>query len=54
MKVEIVVASSRAEEVLNTLLAAARTGKIKERKIFVSEVVEAIRIRNGDRGESAL
>jgi nitrogen regulatory protein P-II 1 len=54
MKVEIVVASSRAEEVLNTLLAAARTGKIGDGKIFVSEVVEAIRIRNGDRGESAL
>ena len=54
MKVEIVVASSRSEEVLNTLLAAARTGKIGDGKIFVSEVVEAIRIRNGDRGESAL
>jgi nitrogen regulatory protein P-II 1 len=54
MKVEVVVASSRAEEVLNTLLAAARTGKIGDGKIFVSEVVEAIRIRNGDRGESAL
>ena len=54
MKVEVVVASSRAEEVLNTLLAAARTGKIGDGKIFVSEVVEAIRIRNGDRGERAL
>ena len=54
MKVEIVVASGRVEEVLNTLLAAARTGKIGDGKIFVSEVVEAIRIRNGDRGESAL
>ena len=54
MKVEVVVASSRSEEVLNTLLAAARTGKIGDGKIFVSEVAEAIRIRNGDRGESAL
>ena len=54
MKVEIVVASSRSEEVLNTLLAAARTGKIGDGKIFVYDVQEAIRIRNDDRGESAI
>ena len=49
VKIELVVASSRSEEVLNTLAAAARTGKI-----FVSDVAEAIRIRNGERGESVL
>lgn len=54
VKIELVVASSRAEEVLNTLAAAARTGQIGDGKIFVSDVSEAIRIRNGDRGESAL
>ena len=36
------------------LAAAARTGKIGDGKIFVYEVAEAIRIRNDDRGDSAL
>ena len=54
VKIELIVASSRSEEVLKTLAAAARTGQIGDGKIFVSDVAEAIRIRNGDRGESAL
>jgi nitrogen regulatory protein P-II 1 len=54
VKLEMVVPSSRFEEVLKTLTAAARTGKIGDGKIFVYDVTEAIRIRNDDRGESAL
>jgi nitrogen regulatory protein P-II 1 len=54
VKLEMVVPSSRCEEVLKALTAAARTGKIGDGKIFVYEVEEAIRIRNDDRGESAL
>jgi nitrogen regulatory protein P-II 1 len=54
IKIELVVASSRSEEVLKALGAAARTGQIGDGKIFVTDVAEAIRIRNGDRGESAL
>ncbi|HLW75964.1 MAG TPA: P-II family nitrogen regulator [Bryobacteraceae bacterium] len=54
IKLEMVVPSARAEEVIRTLVAAARTGKIGDGKIFVYEVAEAIRIRNDDRGESAL
>jgi nitrogen regulatory protein P-II 1 len=53
-KIELVVPSARLEEVLTTLTDAARTGKIGDGKIFVYDVVEAVRIRNGDRGESAL
>ena len=53
-KVEMVVSSSRFEEVVKTLASAARTGKIGDGKIFVYDVAEAIRIRNDDRGESAL
>jgi nitrogen regulatory protein P-II 1 len=48
------VSSARADEVIRTLVAAARTGKIGDGKIFVYDVAEAIRIRNDDRGESAL
>jgi nitrogen regulatory protein P-II 1 len=54
VKLEMVVPSGRADEVLRTLSAAARTGKIGDGKIFVYEVSEAIRIRNDDRGEAAL
>ena len=54
VKLEMVVPSARSEEVLQTLAAAARTGKIGDGKIFVYDVAEAIRIRNDDRGESAL
>jgi nitrogen regulatory protein P-II 1 len=54
VKVEMVIPSSRCDEVLRKLTSAARTGKIGDGKIFVYEVAEAIRIRNDDRGESAL
>ncbi len=54
VKVETVVPDGRSEEVVNALCAAARSGKIGDGKIFVSDVAEAIRIRNGDRGEAAL
>ena len=54
VKVEMVVPSDRSDDVINALSAAARTGKIGDGKIFISDVAEAIRIRNGDRGEAAL
>jgi nitrogen regulatory protein P-II 1 len=54
VKVELVVPDSRFDETIKTLTAAARTGKIGDGKIFVFDVAEAIRIRNDDRGESAL
>jgi nitrogen regulatory protein P-II 1 len=54
MKVELVVADARLEEILRTLAGAARTGKIGDGKIFVYDVAQAVRIRNDDRGETAL
>ena len=54
VKLEMVVASARAEEVIQALSSAARTGKIGDGKIFVYDVEEAIRIRNDERGEAAL
>lgn len=54
VKIELVVADSRVDEVTRTVVTAARTGKIGDGKIFVTEVLEAIRIRNDDRGESVL
>ena len=54
VKLEMVVPTARYEEVLKTLTAAARSGKIGDGKIFVFDVAEAVRIRNEDRGEAAL
>lgn len=54
IKVEMIVPSARFEEVIRTLIAAARTGNIGDGKIFTYDVAEAIRIRNEDRGETAL
>jgi nitrogen regulatory protein P-II 1 len=54
VKVEVVIADARVEEVLTTLAAAGRTGKIGDGKIFVYEVAQAIRIRNGDQGDAAI
>jgi|SRR5579884_4311764 len=53
-KLELVVPSPRAEEVVQTILTSARTGRIGDGKIFVYDVAEAIRIRNEERGEGAL
>jgi nitrogen regulatory protein P-II 1 len=54
VKIEMVISGARQEEVIATLTAAARTGKIGDGKIFIYDVAEAIRIRNDDRGETAL
>jgi len=54
VKVELVIPSERADEVVRTVVTSARTGKIGEGKVFVYDVAEAIRIRNDDRGEGAL
>jgi nitrogen regulatory protein P-II 1 len=54
VKVEMVVPTDRSTEVVSALSEAARTGKIGDGKIFLYDVAEAVRIRNGDRGDAAL
>jgi nitrogen regulatory protein P-II 1 len=54
LKIEIVIPSARQEEVLTKLMAAAKTGAIGDGKIFVTDVLDAVRIRNDERGEAAL
>ena len=54
VKIELVVSSARADEIVRTLSAAARSGKVGDGKVFVTEVLDAVRIRNEDRGEAAL
>ncbi len=54
IKVEMVVSDALKDSAVKAILKAAKTGKIGDGKIFVSTVDEAIRIRNEDRGETAL
>jgi nitrogen regulatory protein P-II 1 len=54
MKVELVIPSERLDEVVHALCAAARTGKIGDGKIFVSDIVDTVRIRDEQHGESVL
>src|ERR1700753_2805673 len=54
VKVELVVYDEAAEKVIQAILTTARTGHIGDGKIFVSRIDEAIRIRNDERGETAL
>jgi nitrogen regulatory protein P-II 1 len=54
VKLEIFAPDSRVEQIIGTLSAAASSGRIGDGKIFVSSLEEAVRIRNGERGETAL
>jgi nitrogen regulatory protein P-II 1 len=54
IKIEMVLADDRVNAAVETILKAAKTGKIGDGKIFLSKVEEAIRIRNEERGESVL
>jgi nitrogen regulatory protein P-II 1 len=54
VKLEMVVPTANLGLVVETLTAAARSGKIGDGKIFVSSIEETVRIRNGERGETAI
>ena len=54
VKVEVVVEDSLAENVIEAIENAARTGRIGDGKIFVMDIEQAIRIRTGDRGADAI
>ena len=54
VKIEIVVADDAVENAIDSIVKAARTGKIGDGKIFVSSVEQVVRIRTGETGESAV
>lgn len=54
VKIEMVVPDNLADATVQAILKAAKTGKIGDGKIFLSKIDTAIRIRNEERGESAL
>jgi nitrogen regulatory protein P-II 1 len=54
LKLELVIADDQVEGALEAIQTAAKTGKIGDGKIFVSDVNQAIRIRTGETGDAAL
>ncbi len=53
-KIELAVADDIADQVVEAIASAARTGKIGDGKIFVAELAETIRIRTGETGVEAV
>jgi len=54
IKMEIVVKDDMVAKVVETVVNAAKTGRIGDGKVFVSNVEEVVRIRTGERGEEAI
>lgn len=53
-KIEIAIADDRLDEILEAIAASAKTGKVGDGKIFVTELEQVIRIRTGETGDSAI
>jgi len=54
VKVEVVTSNAHAQEVIDAILKAARTGQVGDGKIFVSDLASVVRIRTGEADEAAL
>ena len=54
IKVETVMEAQEVQDVVDAVIGVAQTGKVGDGKIFISEMDEALRIRTGERGRSAL
>ena len=54
VKVEVIIADALVERAIEAIIKAARTGKIGDGKIFVTNVEQAVRIRTGESGEDAV
>ncbi len=54
LKLEIVVPDGRAQDVVSSIIKAARTGKIGDGKVFVAPLEDAVRIRTEEKGDKAV
>ena len=54
IKLEIILSDSQVEDVVNSIIKAAQTGRIGDGKIFITNLEETVRIRTGERGEEAI
>ena len=54
VKIEVVVSDKEADQIVKTISQVTKTGQVGDGKIFLSDVSDAVRIRTGERGDSAL
>ncbi|MDD2534932.1 MAG: P-II family nitrogen regulator [Eubacteriales bacterium] len=54
VKIEAIVPDSKVESTIEKIIQVAYTGEVGDGKIFISDVIDAIRIRTGERGDAAL
>jgi nitrogen regulatory protein P-II 1 len=54
VRLEVIVEDSHADEVVDAMATAAKTGKIGDGKIWVTPLSEVVRVRTGERGTEAL
>jgi nitrogen regulatory protein P-II 1 len=54
IKIEVIVADDQLSQAIEAITSAARTGRIGDGKIFVSEIVDVVRIRTGESGAPAI
>ena len=54
VKIEVVVRAEDVDSVVDTIVQAARTGKIGDGKVFVSDIEQVVRIRTGEKDEEAI
>ena len=54
VKIELVIPDNQADQAVAAIVKSARTGKIGDGKVFVSDIAEAVRIRTAEKGEYAL
>ncbi|MGW8258005.1 MAG: P-II family nitrogen regulator [Thermoguttaceae bacterium] len=54
IKIEVVVADSKLQTVLDTIMRSAQTGQVGDGKMFVTDLAEVVRIRTGETGENAI
>jgi nitrogen regulatory protein P-II 1 len=54
VKIEVVIADGMVDKVISTIQEKAKTGKIGDGKIFISKLEDIIRIRTGEKGETAI
>jgi nitrogen regulatory protein P-II 1 len=54
IKIEVVIPDAKLQGVLDTIMRSAQTGQVGDGKMFVTNLAEAVRIRTGESGESAI
>lgn len=54
IKIEVAITDDMADRVIETIIKTARTGKVGDGKIFVTELLQVIRVRTGEMGDDAI